>query len=330
MHRLGDLGIDFGQFLTGLADMLRAQLAVALGSGSVEVSERARAALHERRERISAADLLRMLTALGELEQRFRKSGQQQLLLETLLVRFALIDRTVAIEDVLRSLGDGGPSASGSRSSAVFAAPPGRVGDAGRSALGEPPPRRPAPEALPSGERSAPPSGDRPVSPPIVRDQSGGPRAAASPESSATATLAPPRPRVVGVATSAVPPINVIAERWDEVVVALRANRMLLAPFLEQAVPSAISSTGVLTVRADDTASAEALDAGIADMLAVVHSIFPAIERVVIARPEGSPSSAPPRRVTEEEIRAQRIASLRKRDPVLGAAIDVLDLELLD
>jgi hypothetical protein len=34
--------------------------------------------------------------------------------------------------------------------------------------------------------------------------------------------------------------------------------------------------------------------------------------------------------VTEEEIRAQRIASLRKRDPVLGAAIDALDLELLD
>src|SRR5687767_3523016 len=28
MQRLGDLGIDFGQFLTGLADMLRAQLAV--------------------------------------------------------------------------------------------------------------------------------------------------------------------------------------------------------------------------------------------------------------------------------------------------------------
>src|SRR5687768_4339403 len=32
MQRLGDLGIDFGQFLTGLADMLRAQLAVVLGS----------------------------------------------------------------------------------------------------------------------------------------------------------------------------------------------------------------------------------------------------------------------------------------------------------
>ena len=41
---------------------------------------------------IQAADLVRMLTALTELEPRFRRSGQQQLLLETALVRFALIE----------------------------------------------------------------------------------------------------------------------------------------------------------------------------------------------------------------------------------------------
>src|SRR5688500_3412183 len=54
MQRLGELGIDFGSFLTGLADMLRAQLAVTLGARSIEVSERARAALEERVNRISA------------------------------------------------------------------------------------------------------------------------------------------------------------------------------------------------------------------------------------------------------------------------------------
>src|SRR6188472_343317 len=83
IQRLGDSGVDFGIFLTGLADMLRAQLAVVLGSSTVDVSDRARATLEARRDRISAGDLLRMLTAIGELEQRFRKSGQQQLLLET-------------------------------------------------------------------------------------------------------------------------------------------------------------------------------------------------------------------------------------------------------
>src|SRR5919202_1767340 len=112
--RLADAGVDFGTVLTGLGEMLRAQLAVTLGGEAPDVSERVRAALAERRDALAPADLVRMLSAIAELEMRFRKSSQQQLLLETLLVRFALLDRSVAIEDVLRSLGGGGDRAGGS------------------------------------------------------------------------------------------------------------------------------------------------------------------------------------------------------------------------
>ena len=105
---------------------------------------------------------------------------------------------------------------------------------------------------------------------------------------------------------------------------------MLLAPFLEQATPSAISAAGSLTVQADDEAAADALEMSKADMLAVVQSMFPAVDRITIARPNGPAVSVSHKRVTEQEIREQRITSLRKRDPVLGAAIDALDLELLD
>ena len=336
MQRLGDSGIDFGIFLTGLADMLRAQLAVVLGSSSVEVSERARATLEARRDRISAGDLLRMLTAIGELEQRFRKSGQQQLLLETLLIRFALLDRTVAIEDVLRGLGDGGSSATGSRGQPSVAAPTARASTR-ESGGGSDAPRR----AM--SETGAPPPSDRPVAPPIVRDRDAGPRteaswspppAAANP-SSRSATATAPRvesraPSVAIPAMAALPTINVVTERWDDIIAAVRATRVLLAPVLEQAVPSAISASGMLTIRADDAASADGLDMGKTELLAVIKSIFPAIERITIAAPEGRATAGPPRRVTEEEIRKQRMASLRKQDPVLGAAIDALDLELLD
>ena len=155
IQRLGDSGVDFGIFLTGLADMLRAQLAVVLGSSTVDVSDRARATLEARRDRISAGDLLRMLTAIGELEQRFRKSGQQQLLLETLLIRFALLDRTVAIEDVLRGLGDGGNS--GSRGASSGGAPSVRS-SAAQSSIAPDVPRRAMAE--PPG-----PPADRPVAP---------------------------------------------------------------------------------------------------------------------------------------------------------------------
>src|SRR5215212_3439157 len=103
--RLADAGVDFGAFLAGLADVLRAQLAVALGGTAGDVSERMREQLAERRDALSAGDLLRMLSAITDLEPRFRRSGQQQLLLETLLVRFALLDRTVTLEEVLKGLG---------------------------------------------------------------------------------------------------------------------------------------------------------------------------------------------------------------------------------
>ena len=332
MRRLGESGIDFGLFLTGLGDMLRAQLAVTLGSTSVEVSERARAILVERRDRLAAADLLRMLAAMGELEPRFRKSGQQQLLLETLMVRFALLDRSVAIEDVLRGLGDGGGTAGARPGGASPSTTIGRA--AGVSSAGPvDPPSRTAADGVATADRPAPP---------LVRDQSprsradaswkppssGGPTTATAADQAVATPPLPTRPRLV--ATAAVPSINVITERWDDVVTSLRSSRMLLAPFLEQATPSAISAAGSLTVQADDEAAADALEMSKADMLAVVQSLFPAVERITIARPNGPAASGSHKRVTEQEIREQRITSLRKRDPVLGAAIDALDLELLD
>jgi hypothetical protein len=40
--------------------------------------------------------------------------------------------------------------------------------------------------------------------------------------------------------------------------------------------------------------------------------------------------SAAPRRLTAEDVIANRVVMLRKRDPVLDAAIDALDLRLLE
>jgi hypothetical protein len=39
--------------------------------------------------------------------------------------------------------------------------------------------------------------------------------------------------------------------------------------------------------------------------------------------------AAPRERLTEENVLARRVEQLRKRDPVLDAAIDALDLRLL-
>src|SRR6266567_2952727 len=102
--KLADAGVDFGVFLSGFADILRAQLTVVLNGKAEGVSVAAAAALRERRDFFTAGDLLRMISAVNALEPTFRKSAQQQLLVEILLVRMALLDRTVALEELLRGL----------------------------------------------------------------------------------------------------------------------------------------------------------------------------------------------------------------------------------
>ncbi len=209
--RLADAGVDFGVFLSGLADMLRSQLALLLGASAEGVSAAARAALEAHREHFSAGDLLRMLSILTEQEPQFRRSSQQQLLVEMLLVRFALFARALSLEQLLVGLAGG----EGSR-------------------RGEP---------------------------------------AAAPVSS-PATV--PRPRSLE-----------------------RESRRAPVP----------------------------ADAIVADSAELAVADEPPDWKSQYEQMAGEPGRS---RVTSETVRAERLASLRARDPVLDAAIDALDLELLD
>jgi DNA polymerase-3 subunit gamma/tau len=325
--RLADAGIDFGQFLTGFGDMLRAQLAVTLGGAPPDVSERAREALEARKDAFAAGDLLRMLSVATELEPRFRKSGQQQLLLEAMLVRFALIDRTVSLEAVLRGMG-GGSTAGDDED--LGAAPAGR-----RTASATPAPARKA-------ER--PPS-DTPASDwrAVIRDADVAPaRAGPSASPRGEAREAAPTPALSAVPSrltrgAAAAPVgdpldlNHVVERWDEVVSAIRsAGKSVAATALERAAPAAVNARGDVTLALDEANPiyAQAIEAVKADVVAALRGWFPAVQRVVVRAPEGT--AAPPPRLTDEMLRSERIAAMRKKDPVLDAAIDALDLDLAE
>ena len=106
VQQLVDDGSDLTFVLAGFGRVLRAQLALTLGGAPPELSERLRGELEARRGQLGASDLLRMLHALLEMEPLYRRSGQPQLLLETLLVRFACLDRTVELEEVLKGFGN--------------------------------------------------------------------------------------------------------------------------------------------------------------------------------------------------------------------------------
>jgi DNA polymerase-3 subunit gamma/tau len=275
--RLADAGIDFAVFLSGLGDILRAQLAVALGSEAADLSAHARAALAERRGALAAGDLLRMLSAITELEPQFRRSAQQQLLLETLLVRCALQDRTVTLETVLRNLGSGTP---------------------GASALGES-------------------TADGPAA-----------RTTATPGRTAGGAAAPATARPNLDATA-------LADRWNAVIEYVRAGqaKRLLAVALEHVEPVLGSTPGEVVLRFTDPGQAyiheQAIEAGRLDLIAALREVLTGVERVRLERPDLA-APAPPRRLTAASAKAEQVATLRKKDAVLGAAIDALDLELLE
>jgi DNA polymerase-3 subunit gamma/tau len=300
--RLADAGIDFGGLLTGLADMLRAQLTVVLGGAAIDVSDRAREALIARRDRFAASDLLRMLQAIGELEPRFRKSGQQQLLIETLLVRFALLDRAIELEDVLRSLDDQTPRASV-------------------------PPRRDPSVGTPSGGGGGGAGGNSPS--PFVRPEPRpAPRADGSGVRAEAVSRAVPRP----VAGAEEPlDLNKITGRWDALFERLRAAKPMLASALEHASPIAVTAGGALTIELDESNDifAHAITTGRSEIVSALREWFPGVERIELRRDEDA-ALPPPKRLTDEMVRAERIASLKKRDPVLRAAIDALDLDVVD
>jgi DNA polymerase-3 subunit gamma/tau len=311
--RLADSGIDYTLFLSGLADMLRAQLAVLLGGEVPDLPERVRTALLERRPRWSAADLLRMLSAIGELEPRFRKSGQQQLLVETLLVRFALLDRTVEIEELLRGLngeGDESPPVQSrpSKNIARDSARPPRRDSAATTAM---PDRAPAAEQALAEDKAI-------IARPVVpADLPPAPPANGTPSLGATRE-----------------PLDVarVAGRWDDVVSHLRGEgKRMLASALERALPVAVNSTGEIAIELAEPNEfiVSAVESEKADIAAALRRWFPEARTVRLRQnPERAPVA--PKRVTDEMVRTDRLNALRKRDPILGAAIDALDLDVIE
>jgi len=313
--RLVDAGADLGAFLGGLADVLRAALALALGDetgGLADLSDRTREELDARAGQLAAGDLLRMLSAITELEPRFRRSGQQQMLVETMLVRFALMDRTVSLEEVLRGLGpdDGGSAESD-----------------GRGAQRPSPPRAPSPAPARPTRESAPVA----ASPTRTVASTAAPSAPASPApsvASASASTSQPAPER--------PPLTVAAlrERWESILAKLRSDgRMTLVAALEHATPAEVSPAGEITFElASEFADLETpLMNGARELVSAVAAQLDGATRIVVRVPIAPPvREGATRRLSAEAVKAERLSTLRRRDPSLDAAVRELDLELMD
>ena len=226
VQALVDDGYDPGEFVRGLADAIRLLLVLRTDpeSEAVEVPDDARRRFAEMADRFEEVDLLRLLVAVSDVETsgRFRRSAQQRIQLEVLLLKLVSMESAVELEDLLRAAGgevpergrrggpDGSPADGGSGEPAAADASGGSGsgrpssrsrGSAGGSATSEagaPGSGRPTSSPTPDGEapEEAPGPSARAGSPGPEDRASGGPAPATSaggaPAATARRTGTPP------------------------------------------------------------------------------------------------------------------------------------------
>ena len=101
VDRLVDAGADLAEFMSGAGEALRALLMLQLGNEPEGITEALRQTLRAQRDQLEAGDVLRMLRLLAESEGAIRRSVNPRLIVETLLLRWTMLDRIVDLAQVL-------------------------------------------------------------------------------------------------------------------------------------------------------------------------------------------------------------------------------------
>src|SRR5882724_278337 len=112
VDRLTNAGADLAEFMASAGETLRALLMLQLGNEPEGLTEAMRLALQSYRDRLEPGDVLRMLRLLADSEAAIRRSVNPRLIVETLLLRWTMLDRIVDLAQVLGA-GSGGSSGSG-------------------------------------------------------------------------------------------------------------------------------------------------------------------------------------------------------------------------
>jgi DNA polymerase-3 subunit gamma/tau len=101
--RLVEGGADLAEFVGGAGEALRALLLRILGGEPEGVTDTLRAAIERHAEQYAEGDVLRMLKLLGEADWAIRRSPHARLHVETLLLQWTLLDRTVELQEFLEA-----------------------------------------------------------------------------------------------------------------------------------------------------------------------------------------------------------------------------------
>jgi len=309
VEQLVEEGYDLIEFYHGLADGLRTLLRLRLDPADSppdlrpDLSE----AYAERAARFEAGDLVRMLGLAADLETdgSLRKAAQPRILIEMLLLRYAYLERTVEVEELIRRLGS--PEVVG-------------TGSAGNPGAGK---GVASPKASPARQGSSPE--------PEVHGRAAGP---AVRETAPVATRTPTAPAASVVRASTEPspvprasdPPAALEAAWERMLQEGAGLPQGLKAFLRMAkvVPA---EEGWAVVQMPPGPGLDRLQ-GVRVRAQVEAAFRAALGADVRIAVEGA--GEPLERLSTEAARRERLERLLAREPVLGRAVEELDLELLD
>jgi len=298
VDRVTGAGADLGEFLSGCEEALRALLMVQLGARPEGLTDGFRQMLDGFKARLAPGDALRMLKLAGEAEGAVRRSGNQRLVVETLLLRWAMMDRMVDLEKVLA----GGP-----------------VGASGGGPVGQPVsgPVSSAPATSgPGNWRAVVPKPEAPAAPSDTSAVSA-PPAVSAPSASSAVEFTPGAVRAI----------------WSSVVEAVKAEKRMVGAALADTLLTEIAPPLIaVTLKEENQMTAEALERGRGLIEQVLGGRVGAQVRLEIRPPVAAAGEAAPRpkRRTDAGERAERLQQLRAKDPALDAVAEALDLEMTD
>ncbi len=296
--KLVESGVDLAAFTEGAGDVVRSALATRLGGKPEGLTAALAAQVTRLAPTFETGDLLRMLRALEEAEEPIRRGASPRLAIETLLVRWTLMDRTVQIEELL----------SGQSSGKL---PDGKFHSGSQTPVAREQTRPDAPSRV--AESPAAPE-SLPVAPP--------PR----PAPGAPLTLESVRalwPDLVATARNEKPMVASALE--DAEPVELEGDVIRLRPL----GGNPLTSEGLTRNRPVVEGIAARILGKPVTVVVAAATASPRAEKRSSASPPQSPP-APPPRLTASGAKAERLKALRKKDPSLDSAIDSLDLDLLE
>jgi DNA polymerase-3 subunit gamma/tau len=282
VERLVDAGADLHEFAAGAGEVLRAVLVANLGGTPEGFTEATLELIGRYRSALPAPDVVRLLAVLSEMEPQLRSSGNARLVVELLLLRWAMMARTVELQAVIEALG---------------------MRDAG------------------SGMRDA---GGGPAATPVLRDAGSGTASTHLASRIPHPDLPPPEK---GPLT-----LDRLRALWPRIVDDARAKSPMLGALLQQTeVVGAEGTTVAIRLLDTNAVHAEGLERQREALGQLVGRYVTAPVRITLEGGGSGERSTPrPGRLTEDGARAERLNALRAKDPGLNAAVDALDLELLE